>query len=379
MNLKRILVGGLFLGIVCAFGFQGIRLALFVFSPLHFTPALGTDGAIVEIHKGMGPREITRVLVADGALQSTDEENFILIGRLGRFWRRIKAGEYKITPQMSPTQAFSVLVSGISIIHPVTVREGENLYEIAAEVQEKGLARKETFLRLTHDPKFIHSLASHAPQDEALKSLEGFLYPDTYFFNKTMSAEDMIRQMYRHFLSVWTPQWEARAKELGMSRYEVVTLASMVEKETGAPQERPMISSVFHNRLQKKMRLQSDPTTIYGIWDRYDGNLHKGDMMSETPYNTYYVPGLPLGPISNPGKEALQAALYPSATDFLYFVSHNDGTHEFSRNYEDHLSAVRKFQLDPKAREGKSWRDLNKKPLQATTPAPVPGTAVAHP
>lgn len=159
-----------------------------------------------------------------------------------------------------------------------------------------------------------------------------------------------------------------------MSRYEVLTLASMIEKETGAPQERPVISSVFHNRLTRKMKLQSDPTTIYGIWDHFDGNLHKADMASDTPYNTYVVPALPLGPISNPGKASIQAALYPASTEYLYFVSHNDGTHEFTRTYEDHLSAVRKFQLDPKAREGKSWRDLAKRSEKGSPQASVPGT-----
>jgi UPF0755 protein len=135
----------------------------------------------------------------------------------------------------------------------------------------------------------------------------------------------------------------------------------MIEKETGAPEERPLISSVFHNRLEKKMRLQSDPTTIYGIWDRYQGNLHKADLLERNEYNTYQIPGLPIGPISNPGKEALEAALYPAKSPFLYFVSHNDGTHEFTSPYQDHQAAVRRFQLDPKAKSGKSWRDLAKR------------------
>src|SRR6185312_975952 len=135
----------------------------------------------------------------------------------------------------------------------------------------------------------------------------------------------------------------------------------IIEKETGAPQERPMISSVFHNRLRKRMKLQSDPTTIYGIWKRYDGNIHKSDLSTQNPYNTYFVPALPVGPISNPGREAIRAALNPATSDYLYFVSHNDGTHEFSTTYENHTKAVKKFQLDAKARAGKSWRDLYKK------------------
>ena len=150
-----------------------------------------------------------------------------------------------------------------------------------------------------------------------------------------------------------------------MSRHQVVTLASIVEKETGATSERPLISSIFHNRLRKHMRLQSDPTTIYGMWDRYAGKIHKSDLSTFSVYNTYTIPALPVGPIANPGKEAIHAALYPAQSDYLFFVSHNDGTHEFTRSYGEHTRAVGKFQLDPKAREGKSWRDLKKPKLKA--------------
>jgi UPF0755 protein len=171
----------------------------------------------------------------------------------------------------------------------------------------------------------------------------------------------MIRQMTRHFLSFWGKEQELRAKELGMTRHQVITLASIIEKETGAPEERPLISSVFHNRLKKRMKLQSDPTTIYGMWERYRGKIHKSDLYVKNEYNTYFVTALPAGPIGNPGKEAIRAALYPSESPFFYFVSHNDGTHEFSRTFQEHNRAVQKFQVDPKAREGKSWRDRLKK------------------
>jgi UPF0755 protein len=144
------------------------------------------------------------------------------------------------------------------------------------------------------------------------------------------------------------------------THYEIVTLASMIEKETGAAFERPLIASVFHNRLKKGMKLQSDPTTIYGIWERYSGNLRRADLLESTPYNTYTVPRLPRGPICAPSREAMIAVLKPEDSANLYFVSRNDGTHVFTKTYEDHLRAVRAFQLDPRAREGKSWRDLKK-------------------
>lgn len=350
----RMLMGALFFVLVTWMGFYATRFAFFVFSPIH---SPNGQGAIVEVAKGKSPKELTHLLTSNGVLRTDDENSFMMLGRIGRLWKRVKAGEYKFTSQMTPLEVFRVLTSGVSVLHPITVREGENMYQVADALEELKLVKHEVFLALCHDPKFITSLGI---KDSHVKTLEGYLFPDTYFLNKTMTPEDIVRGMVRKFMGVWGPEQESRAKALGMTQFEVVTLASMIEKETGAPQERPMISSVFHNRLHKKMRLQSDPTTIYGIWEHYDGNLHRSDLSSQTPYNTYFVPALPAGPISNPGREAIHAALYPSQSDFLYFVSHNDGTHEFTATYNDHLSAVRKFQLDPKAREGKSWRDLYK-------------------
>jgi UPF0755 protein len=143
-----------------------------------------------------------------------------------------------------------------------------------------------------------------------------------------------------------------------LTKHQVIILASVVEKETGAKRERTSIAGVFTNRLKKRMRLESDPTTIYGIWNRYTGNIKKADLLEVTPYNTYKIPALPLGPISNPSLEAIQAVLKPDGHEYLFFVSKNDGTHEFTKNYQDHLEAVDNFQRNTKARQGKSWRDL---------------------
>jgi UPF0755 protein len=257
---------------------------------------------------------------------------------------------------MTPLQIFSTLTSGVSVAHPVTIREGENMYEIATDLEHKGLAVKEDFLALCRNRNFIRTLGVGD-----IASLEGYLYPDTYHFNKTLTAQEMVVQMVKHANRIWTQKDELAAKALGMTRHQIVTLASIIEKETGAPQERPMISSVFHNRLKKRMRLQSDPTTIYGMWDHYSGNIHKSDLLAANPFNTYYVSGLPQGPISNPGRASIDAALNPVKSDYLFFVSHNDGTHEFTRSLQDHLRAVRKFQVNPKAREGRSWRELHSK------------------
>ncbi len=357
---KTVLI--LFLVLLAGAAFFGGRIALFAFQPSR--PG-AQEPVIVEVRKGQGPSEVTKMLTQGGAI--SDPETFQLVGRIGRQWKRIRAGEYQVTAGMSPMQIFGVLASGISIKHPITVREGENIFEVAADMEAKKLVSKEEFLKLCHDPRLIAALKLDTG---AAKSLEGYLFPETYFFNKAQSPEEMVRQMVKRFSQGWGEKEQSRARQLGLTQHQVITLASMIEKETGAQTERPLISSVFHNRLHKKMKLQSDPTTIYGIWDRYKGNLHKSDLLDPTPYNTYTVAALPIGPIGNPGSEAIQAALFPQDSEFLFFVSHNDGTHEFTRSLADHVSAVKKFQLDPKAREGKSWRDLSraKQKIRAVKP-----------
>jgi len=341
-------------------GIPTARLAVFSFSPLQ----AGFQGSsIIEVHKGQSPNEVTKLLLSQGAI--ADGKTFLWLGRLARQWKRIKAGEYRVSPSMTPLEIFSVLISGVSVPHPITVREGENSYEIGDDLAAKGLATRAQFLALCKDPQFISSLGLF--KGDVPSNLEGYLFPDTYFFNKTLTASDMAKQMVKHFYDSWGKAQEDRAKQLGMTRHQVTTLASIIEKETGAPEERPLISSVFHNRLKKGMKLQSDPTTIYGMWERYKGKIRRSDLSAKNDYNTYHVNALPLGPIANPGRDAISAALYPTESPYLYFVSHNDGTHQFSKTFDEHNRAVRKFQIDPKAREGKSWRDHLKKP--ASVPA----------
>jgi UPF0755 protein len=289
---------------------------------------------------------------------TSNARQFLWMGKVFGHWRKIKAGEYELSPRMTPLEIFNVLVSGQSVIHPVTVHEGDNIYQLAVQFEEQKLMPKEKFLEYAVDATIISQLGfgNNPPP-----SLEGYLYPETYFFNRTMTPQEMITQMVRKFMSGWDEKKQKRAAELGWSRHQIVTLASVVEKETGAPHERPMIASAFFNRLKRKIRLQSDPTSIYGIWDKYNGNITRADLRNKNPYNTYVVDGIPFGPISNPGKAAIEAVLYPAESENIFFVSRNDGTHEFTATYKEHQRAVKKFQLDPKAREGKSWRDLEKK------------------
>lgn len=309
---------------------------------------------IIEIERGQGPPTISRQLEAMRVIRN--EKIFLYYGKFRGNWAKVKAGEYELSPSMTPDQIFDIFASGVSVSRPFLVREGENLYEIADDIQAKGFAPKDRILKLARDPVFIASLGlSPAPS-----SLEGYLFPDTYLLPRKTTPEEILRTMVKRFTLAWGANEEQRAKELGLTRDQVVTLASIVEKETGAPEERPIIAGVFHNRLAKKMKLQSDPTTIYGIWSRYRGNLHKADLLDANPYNTYSVSALPVGPISNPGIEAIRATLNPAPHRYLYFVSKNDGTHIFTTTYEDHEKAVGRFQIDRKAREGKSWRDLKK-------------------
>ncbi len=348
------------------------RLTFFAFTALQSDSEADSqtdphNAKVIEIHKGENQNEIAKALAQSQTISNW--KDFIWLGRLTRQWRRVKAGEYQISSTMTPIEIFSVLTSGISIVHPVTVREGENIYEIADDLTAKGLATRSHFLFLCQNHEFIQTLGLSESQNPPphLTSLEGYVFPDTYFFDRSMTDSEIIKQMVKHFFAFWGKKEEDQARQLGLTRHQIITLASIIEKETGAPEERALISSVFHNRLKKGMKLQSDPTTIYGIWDRYQGKIHKSDLATKNPYNTYTIRALPIGPIANPGQDAIHAALFPADSPFLYFVSHNDGTHQFSRSFEEHNRAVQKFQLDPLARAGKSWRDHLKQPASVVS------------
>jgi UPF0755 protein len=176
-------------------------------------------------------------------------------------------------------------------------------------------------------------------------SFEGYLFPETYSFARDTSAARMIAAMAERFHEVFTPAWREQARTLGLSLHAVVTLASIVEKETGVSAERPLISSVFHNRLKRGMRLETDPTVIYGLGDAFDGNLTRRQLETATAYNTYLIDGLPPGPIASPGRGALEAVLFPAETRYLYFVARGDQTHHFSATLVEHQAAVRRYQL----------------------------------
>lgn len=259
--------------------------------------------------------------------------------RIKKAATRIKAGEYEMDTGMSPRTILNLLTSGKNKLYRFTVPEGLNMQEIANLTQDAGLCPAKQFLSLCNDLEFINQLKIPG------MTLEGYLFPNTYFFSRQTDCKTLIKQMVSTFNKTFNEKWKTRAKKIGLSVHEVVILASIIEKETGTAKERPIISSVFHNRLKRHMRLESDPTVIYGVSD-YHGRIRYKHLRRATPYNTYKIDGLPAGPIANPGAEALKAALYPARTDYLFFVSKNDTTHKFSTNLKDHNRAVKKYQLN---------------------------------
>ena len=252
--------------------------------------------------------------------------------------RLIRAGEYVLRGSMSPGAILNALVRGETLLHKVVVPEGSTVFEIGQILESAGLVSEEAFLQAAFDPDLIKALGIEG------NTFEGYLFPETYHFPKGVSAEQIINRLVGYFRSVFTPAWAGRAHAMGFTTHQVVTLASIVEKETAKPEERPLIAAVFLNRLKRRMRLESDPTVIYGIKD-FDGNLTRKDLKTMSPYNTYRIKGLPPGPIANPGRASIEAVLYPSEEPYLYFVSKNDGFHHFSPTLREHNRMVRRYQL----------------------------------
>lgn len=290
------------------------------------------------IRPGQPVSETADQLVRTGIVASALK--FRILARLTGADRRLKAGEYELSAAMPPRELLSVLERGLVKLHRLTIPEGLTLRQIAEAVEASGLATATDLLAVAADPAVARRYG--IPVD----SLEGYLFPDTYLFPRSITAGAIVAAMHERFRAVFTAEWSQRAAALGLSVHETVTLASIIEKETGAPAERPLIASVFHNRLRKGMRLETDPTVIYGIED-FDGNLTRRHLATPTPYNTYIIRGLPPGPIANPGREALHAALFPADSPYLFFVSRNDGTHVFSTHLEEHNRAVQTYQRRP--------------------------------
>lgn len=350
--------------LISVFSLMMIFVLIGGFVGFHFVtsrPSDNTEEVVYEVSQGKTFKQVAKELAAQNLIQNA--RLFSLYAQLRGEARKLKVGEYALRKNMTPNEVLAVITSGKSIGRPFTIAEGLNIYEISELYEAQGFGKKEDFLKASMDKGFVKQLIG-----EERDSLEGYLFPETYQLTKFTSVRELLQAMVYRFQEVYK-QVEAEAQIKGFTKHQIVTLASIVEKETGAPHERPQISSVFHNRLKKGMLLQTDPTIIYGLADIEKKTVYKitkADILRPTKYNTYVIKGLPPGPIGNPGKEALMAAVKPADTNYLFFVSQNDGTHIFSQDYATHTKAVRKFQLDPKARQGKSWRDLQKKPASKT-------------
>lgn len=301
------------------------------------TVSPGSGDVVVVIAKGIGVRGIGKVLAANGVLR--DDIRYLTLVYFSERTAKLQAGEYSIPRGLTPPAVLQLLEKGSTLRHHVTIPEGLAAEQVAAIFEKDGWVNRERFLAIVHDTEFIKKLGIDA------QHLEGYLFPETYTLVRHETDEySVIRMMVERFLHVWN---EVKPHELGgLTRHQIVTLASVVEKETGVAAERPLIARVFLNRLALKMRLQSDPTVIYGIRE-LAGDLTKADLKRETPYNTYVIPALPPGPICNPGRASLEAVLHPADSNALYFVAKNDGTHFFSTNLAEHNRAVKTYQRGP--------------------------------
>ncbi len=332
---KKLVLAGLLAGIVSLLG-------ILVFLELNRPLSQSQTFQIIAIPPGTGFTQVSHLLRQKGLIEP--EWFFQVLGRVQRLDRKIIPGEYQLHAGMRPTELLDKLVRGEVHQYSVTIPEGYNVVQIADILDQKGLADKQEILRLNKDQAFIASLDIKAP------SLEGYLFPDTYRFARYTPPESIIRTFVSRFHEIVTPDIRAQAQSMGMTLQEVLTLASVVEKETGLATERALVSGVFHNRLRKNIPLQSDPTVIYAL-EYFDGNIRKADLSVDSPYNTYRVRGLPPGPIANPGLASIQAALHPTPSDFVYFVSRNDGSHQFSTTLAEHNKAVDKYQRRPRPRK----------------------------
>lgn len=318
----------LFIGVVGAY----LNIMTYAQRPPHTESVEQT----IVVQSGQGFKALSNLLHQKGII--LHPVKFRLFARIKGYDKHIKAGEYMFSSAMSPKKIIEIMVDGKVRLHRLTIPEGYNLRQIARAVEAEGFASEFDFLTAATDSDFARTKGIDG------QTFEGYLFPETYYFPKGVTPEDIISTMVKRFWSVFKPEWEEQTKILGMTIHQVITLASIIEKETAVDAERPLISSVFHNRLKRNMRLESDPTVIYGIGD-YNGNITRKDLERPTPYNTYTMKGLPPGPISNTGAKAIEAALYPADTKFLYFVARNNQTHHFSTNFKEHKWAVRKYQL----------------------------------
>jgi UPF0755 protein len=294
----------------------------------------GSKQQDISFPPGSGIRKLAGELKEGGIIRSS--WHFMLVTRLRGKSHRLKAGDYRFNNAMTPETILRKLVAGDVDFRKFVLPEGYSIHQAAELLEQKGYFKSAVFLDKCRDSALLSRLGLSET------SVEGYLYPATYNLSRSGNEEQLIGQMVAQFEKRYADVAQTVGSAAGLSRHQAVTLASLIEKEAVSSEEKPMISSVFHNRLRIGMPLQSDPTAVYGV-RAFAGKVTKADIERHSPYNTYLIKGLPPGPIGNPGLEALKAALNPPATPYLYFVARQDGTHQFSRTLEEHNRAVSKY------------------------------------
>jgi UPF0755 protein len=293
------------------------------------------ESVLFQVAPGESLASVTAHLEEQGLIRSATALEWL--ARAYGLADELRSGEYRLSAALAPSEILRRIATGEIATFEVVLPEGLTALEVAARLEQAGLASAADFAAVVRDPELARELGVEG------ESVEGYLFPETYRLPHGLDPREIARILVGQFLGHWEVL-APLAAERGLSQRQVVTLASMVEKETGVSRERPLIASVFHNRLRRGMRLESDPTVIYGI-PGFDGNLRRRDLLDPAnPYNTYRIAALPPGPIASPGADSLRAVLEPAESEFLYFVSRNDGTHQFSETYGEHLAAVAAYQ-----------------------------------
>ena len=304
-------------------------------------PYRGYQGTeqFVDIPQGAGSVGIGDRLVDAGVIR--DRSTFRTAVWMTGQGRHLKAGDYRFDRAMTPFQVIDKIARGDVYVVNVTFPEGLSMTDMAAIFESHGLGPASSFLAAAKDPAPVRDL------DPAARDLEGYLFPETYAVPRRTDAARLVRLMIGAFHTAFTPELRAAAAARSLTVRQAVTLASIVEKETARPEERPIVAAVYSNRVRIGMPLQCDPTVIYALQraGAFTGNLRRDDLMFDSPYNTYRYPGLPPGPIASPGKAALEAAARPAEVDYVYFVSRNDGSHQFARTLDEHNRNVQKYQV----------------------------------
>lgn len=345
-----------------------LSLITYLWIDTHFVqPYDSNDNKIrlVEIPPGLNFREIAKKLHEQKLVRDTWALGILVkIRKINT--TKINAGEYELAPSMTPTTLIEKLIKGEVFRRVVTLKPGQSIWDLGAEVEGSGLLKKTEMDQALRDPHLLKEAGLNAD------SFEGYLHPETYNFSRPVTAKQIIWTMLVQAQKAWPQTYNVRSELMSMTRHDVLTLASIIEKESGRVDEQSQISSVFHNRLRLNMKLQSDPTVTYGL-SNFSGTISERDLQTDHPYNTYTRYGLPKGPICIPSVGAIKAALYPSETEYLYFVADGQGGHVFSTTLKEHNEAVQKY------RQGLLGKELGRTAgTQTTVPAPAEAITADH-